>query len=425
MVEGEGDRPRVVCICGSTRHRTAILDAVRAETLQGRVVLAPGVFSQADGELLADDVVDMLTGLHAAKIELADEVVVIDVDGVGEATGREVDLAQALGKPVRFWTPVAEQRSLPIDPDAALRESHRVQRLVANDVPTTDVPQDVKELRCALVEEEAAELREAIAGDDIVGIADAIADLLYVVHGAALTFGIPTNEVFAEVHRSNMTKLGADGAPILRADGMVMKGPNYSPPRLEPILRAHGYGAEGNAVSDERDASAPVRSQAAALADAASAVFEYEEAAARAKEHLPTLRAPLAVEVWVFDPEYHQVLLVEHRWRRWVPPGGKVEPGETPRTAAERELFEETGLLVELKNRPAAAAIRSYHPDWPATLGLSYAAIADPSSPLLPEEGQAVAWTSLAEPWASAFPDDIDRMRAYVEWLRDVDEASD
>lgn len=162
----------------------------------------------------------------------------------------------------------------------------------------------------------------------------------------------------------------------------------------------------------------------AALADVGAAVFEYDEAAAWAAEQLPTLAAPLAVEVWVFDPDLQQVLLVEHRWRRWVPPGGKAEPGETPRTVAQRELVEETGLRVEIEDRPAAAAVRSYHPDWPPTLGLSYAAIADPSWPLRPEDGQAAAWTSLAEPWASAFPDDIDRMRTYIAWLRTHDDPS-
>ncbi|MGI8528004.1 MAG: NUDIX domain-containing protein [Geodermatophilaceae bacterium] len=56
--------------------------------------------------------------------------------------------------------------------------------------------------------------------------------------------------------------------------------------------------------------------------------------------------APLAAEVWLFDQSLEQVLLVRHRWRGWVPPGGTVEPGETPREAAARELFEETGVRI-------------------------------------------------------------------------------
>jgi Phosphoribosyl-ATP pyrophosphohydrolase len=72
----------------------------------------------------------------------------------------------------------------PIDPIDALAESHRAQRLVTNLVPTLDVADAVKELRCALIEEEAAELRAALAADDIVEVADAIADLLPILRGA-------------------------------------------------------------------------------------------------------------------------------------------------------------------------------------------------------------------------------------------------
>ena len=122
---------------------------------------------------------------------------------------------------------------------AALRESHDAWRLDAHDHPTLEVPDAVKQIRCALIEEEAAEFRAAVEAGDLVEVADAIADLLYVVYGAALTFGIPADEVFAEVHRSNMTKLGTDGLPIYRDDGKVLKGPHYSPPQLLPILARH------------------------------------------------------------------------------------------------------------------------------------------------------------------------------------------
>ena len=128
-----------------------------------------------------------------------------------------------------------------IDPLDALRESHVAQRLITNEVPSLDVPHVVKELRCALIEEEAAEFRTALEENDIVGLADAIADLLYVTYGAALTFGIPIREVFAEVHRSNMTKLDDEGNPVYRDDGKVMKGPNFSAPRLMSLLVAAGY----------------------------------------------------------------------------------------------------------------------------------------------------------------------------------------
>ncbi len=107
---------------------------------------------------------------------------------------------------------------------------------MSNEVPTLDVPDQVKSLRCELIEEEAREFRDALEADEIVEVADAIADLLYVVYGAALTFGIPVREVFAEVHRSNMTKLDDDGKPMLRSDGKLMKGRNFSPRNLLPLL---------------------------------------------------------------------------------------------------------------------------------------------------------------------------------------------
>lgn len=230
---------RIVCLCGSTTHKQAFLAAQEAETFEGRLVVGPGVFSKADGRALSADEVEQLHDLHRRKIELADELLVIAPDGrIGESTALEIAYAESLGKPIRYWKPAAP--SALIDPVEALAESHRVQRLVSNEVPTLDVPDEVKALRCALIDEEAREFRDALEGGDIVAVADAIADLLYVVYGAARTFGIPVREVFAEVHRSNMTKLDDDGEPILRSDGKVMKGPKFSPPNLTPILKAAG-----------------------------------------------------------------------------------------------------------------------------------------------------------------------------------------
>ena len=123
---------------------------------------------------------------------------------------------------------------------------------------------------------------------------------------------------------------------------------------------------------------------------------------------------PLGAEVWVFDPPRRRVLLVRHPWRAWVPPGGRVEPGETPRAAAARELAEETGLRLELLPRPAAVTVRSYARSWLPTLGLSYVAIGDPDAPVTAEPDQPVGWTSLDAPWESVFPDDRARMLAYL-----------
>lgn len=92
------------------------------------------------------------------------------------------------------------------------------------------------ELRLELITEEVQELATAIDNDDIVEIADALTDILYVVYGAGHAYGIDLDDCFDEVHRSNMSKLGEDGKPIYREDGKVMKGPNYSAPDLEGVI---------------------------------------------------------------------------------------------------------------------------------------------------------------------------------------------
>jgi len=91
-------------------------------------------------------------------------------------------------------------------------------------------------LRLKLILEEFEELEDAQAEGHLVGIADALSDLLYVVYGTAHTFGIPIDKCFNEVHNSNMSKLGADGKPIFRDDGKVLKGPNFYEPDLKGIL---------------------------------------------------------------------------------------------------------------------------------------------------------------------------------------------
>jgi predicted HAD superfamily Cof-like phosphohydrolase len=92
------------------------------------------------------------------------------------------------------------------------------------------------ELRWRLLDEELAELREAYERDDLTEIADAIADIVYILVGTAHLKGIPFDRVLAEVHRSNMTKLGPDGKARRRADGKILKPPTFEPPRIREIL---------------------------------------------------------------------------------------------------------------------------------------------------------------------------------------------
>lgn len=96
-------------------------------------------------------------------------------------------------------------------------------------------------LRINLLQEEVDELKQALADDDILEVLDALTDIQYVLDGAYLSFGLHDvkMDAMAEVHRSNMSKLGADGKPIRReSDGKVMKGPNYFRPDLSKFIVA-------------------------------------------------------------------------------------------------------------------------------------------------------------------------------------------
>ena len=94
----------------------------------------------------------------------------------------------------------------------------------------------IVQLRIDLIEEELNELKEAIKNKDIIEVADALTDILYVTYGAGHSFGVNLDECFDEVQRSNMSKLGEDGNPIYNDSGKVMKGPNYFAPNLKKIV---------------------------------------------------------------------------------------------------------------------------------------------------------------------------------------------
>lgn len=96
---------------------------------------------------------------------------------------------------------------------------------------------DVVALRYDLIKEELQELLDAMGKKDIVEVADALTDILYVTYGAGHAFGIDLDACFDEVQRSNMSKLGEDGSVMRRDDGKILKGKNYFPPNLEKVLR--------------------------------------------------------------------------------------------------------------------------------------------------------------------------------------------
>lgn len=91
-------------------------------------------------------------------------------------------------------------------------------------------------LRENLLEEEYREYVDASWRGDLVEIADALADMIYIIHGTALVYGLPLDEIFDEVHRSNMSKLDENGNVVRRDDGKVLKGKNFEPPRIAEIL---------------------------------------------------------------------------------------------------------------------------------------------------------------------------------------------
>ena len=95
----------------------------------------------------------------------------------------------------------------------------------------------INQLRISLIKEELDELKEAMDSKDLLEVADALTDLLYVTYGAGHAFGIDLDKCFEEVQNSNMSKLGDDGKPIYNEFGKVMKGPNYFKPNLLKYIK--------------------------------------------------------------------------------------------------------------------------------------------------------------------------------------------
>ena len=94
----------------------------------------------------------------------------------------------------------------------------------------------INKLRIDLIKEELDELQEAMGNNDLLEVADALTDILYVTYGAGHAFGIDLDKCFDEVQNSNMSKLGENGEPIYNESGKVMKGPNYFKPALSKFV---------------------------------------------------------------------------------------------------------------------------------------------------------------------------------------------
>lgn len=129
-------------------------------------------------------------------------------------------------------------------PADLVRQFHLAVGLDARSTPTA-VPPSLAAHRGELLAEEAAEVAEVSVTGPLDKLAHELADVVYVAYGTALVHGIDLDEVIAEVHRSNMTKLGPDGLVTRRADGKVLKGDHYEAPDVSAVLRRQGWAPGG------------------------------------------------------------------------------------------------------------------------------------------------------------------------------------
>ena len=119
-----------------------------------------------------------------------------------------------------------------------MAEFHDAFGIESANAPVVSLPEQTVLLRHNLMKEENEEYLEAAQNKDLVEVADALGDMLYILCGTILSHGMQhkITEVFNEIQRSNMSKLGSDGKPIYREDGKVLKGPNYFKPNIASIL---------------------------------------------------------------------------------------------------------------------------------------------------------------------------------------------
>ena len=123
-------------------------------------------------------------------------------------------------------------------PIEAVTKFHESYGLGIEHTPKANLTKNISELRFNLMKEENEEYLQAAQDQDLIEIGDALGDMLYILCGTIIAHGFQDKieSIFDEIQRSNMSKLGADGKPIFRKDGKVMKGPNYFKPDLKKIL---------------------------------------------------------------------------------------------------------------------------------------------------------------------------------------------
>lgn len=122
----------------------------------------------------------------------------------------------------------------------AVKEFHTAYKLGYKTEPVAEIGENKIKLRFDLMDEENKEYLEAAENGDLVEVADALGDMLYILCGTIIEHGMQDKieAVFNEIQRSNMSKLGEDGEPIYREDGKVLKGPNYFKPNIKKILNS-------------------------------------------------------------------------------------------------------------------------------------------------------------------------------------------
>ena len=120
----------------------------------------------------------------------------------------------------------------------SVKEFHTAFNLGINETPVVNLGEAKNMLRFNLMKEENEEYLEAANNNDLTEVADALGDMLYILCGTIIEHGMQykIEEVFEEIQRSNMSKLGNDGKPVLREDGKVLKGPNYFRPDIDKIF---------------------------------------------------------------------------------------------------------------------------------------------------------------------------------------------